>query len=508
MTPREVVEVVEHVSWVMGQSQMDLAEVLSRHATYARAHAGPLVDAQAVGQALAEAPLSLSLPPHKVAFLWAMLSRSPAHADSMSPFHPHSHSLHAATSRAHADALSHERSDVRTHAGARALAELGGSVETGGLAREGGLKSVGQCLGVEVVARRLVGDKWESVEQVVQVLHVRLAARGTTLLQVLRQHVSHRGGSGHIAFDDFSYSLGVGGRGGSELSAARLEVLWLHAASHLLPTAALDAALFGAARGKGGGAEGAVVLDICDVAMRLDSPHVCTHVLLEQAHAAQPNESHTPDTQALTLQLQQAQHSSASHSVTLQHNRQCMAIAVRRLRTLDLYVQELREQLASAHASLAADDSQRRRLLAAGGITGAKDTGLFVGLLGPILEGGRVGTPRQARGTLSLYQQGTSVSHNVSPPPSLLPLASWPCMPPATYTPTRSAHASVVWCCTRKSARLAACARSYKSVGVWISHGMSHTSHGMRVHHMGCRIYHMGCHIHHMGVAAELVYSA
>jgi len=256
MTPREVVEVVEHVSWVMGQSQMDLAEVLSRHATYARAHAGPLVDAQAVGQALAEAPLKLSLPPHKLAFLWAMLSRSPTHAHSMSPVHPHSHPLHAATTRVHADALLHERSDVRTHSGARALAELGGIVEAGGLAQEGGFKSVVQCLSVEVVARRLVGDKWESVEQVVQALHVRLAARGTTLLQVLRQHVSHSGGSGHIAFADFSYSLGVGGRGGSELSAARLEVLWLHAALHLLPTAPLNAALFGAAGGKGGGQRG------------------------------------------------------------------------------------------------------------------------------------------------------------------------------------------------------------------------------------------------------------
>ena len=66
-----------------------------------------------------------------------------------------------------------------------------------------------------------------------------------------------------------------------------------------------------------------------------------------------------------------------------------MAIAVRRLKAVDLEAQALRRRLAtlSTHAAL---------MPHAGGAA----------LLGPILEGGRVGTPTEARGVLSQYDAG------------------------------------------------------------------------------------------------------
>ena len=66
-----------------------------------------------------------------------------------------------------------------------------------------------------------------------------------------------------------------------------------------------------------------------------------------------------------------------------------MAIAVRRLKAVDLEAQALRRRLAtlSPHAAL---------MPHAGGAA----------LLGPILEGGRVGTPTEARGVLSQYDAG------------------------------------------------------------------------------------------------------
>ena len=86
-----------------------------------------------------------------------------------------------------------------------------------------------------------------------------------------------------------------------------------------------------------------------------------------------------------------------------------LATALRRLRAVDLQAQLLREHLArQGHFPVPP-------LGGAGGNDGGGGGGggggrEVMGLIGPVLEGGRIGTPREARGTMSIYHGGGRVS--------------------------------------------------------------------------------------------------
>jgi hypothetical protein len=375
MSPREVVDIVEEIAWVLAQTDQDLPQILQR---YTSTSSDPdKIDRVQFGRALAAAPMSLVLTQDQLFCLWHMVCHS---------FEP-----------------SHLPSIARDNTG------------SGG--------DTGERVDIGVVARRLVGDKWETWQDVVGLLQRRLTRKRITLLQVLRAQLADgsrawTAGDNSISYSLFRTALGVtygeAAQAGLELSEQRLRTLWLHACADAIVQLPPDCNVYAD-----------VVLDIRDVALRLDMPSLSTVALVEEQEQAQEQEQEQAkglgpvSHENLAHDLSQERLRASSLEVALQHSRQCLAIAVHRLKSVDLEARSLRQRLALMEGGWGEEERGKGggkgpengelRVLAGVGKSVGRPGGK-TSLLGPILEAGRIGTATQARSVLSGYDRGKALS--------------------------------------------------------------------------------------------------